>query len=280
MKYDFEKGLADSKKMDASKALNLIVLGQSGAGKSFLAGTLGVKTLYLYMSGESHGSSSAKASSDADLIDSYCVDMHNGVKLSPDDTLTQLTDILKNVELIRNAGYKLIVVDSAGELETTIRGSAEWDRRTRNDKDKHDPFRENDATYDMLRKVTEPFKALQRDLDVHTMITCILDVRSVGEMGEILESSPRIRGAKIAENLCQQMDDVIAIGRMHKDGVTKHKIQLGCNMSKVSKEVSGAVKFTNYSPRVKGVPTDKLPPFMDADLKELHALKIKGKDND
>lgn len=270
--FDFSKALAQSKKMESSDKLLLLALGQQGAGKSYLAGTLGVKTLYMYFSGESHGSPSAQIQG-GDNIQPYCLDRYDGKQLNADDAFKHLLYILNNADLIKSNQYKLLVLDSASELESVIRETREFDKRTTNDKGKHDGFMEKGATCDMLKQVLNAAKTLQRDLDIHFMMTAILDVRSVGEYGEIQEAAPRIRGAGVAEFLCLQFDDVVAVGRMTKDGVTKHKLQYGVNISKVAKEVSGSIKMMNYNPRIKGVGTDKLPPYMPADLKLVHALK-------
>lgn len=273
--FDFKKNLQASRDLESSKSLYLLAMGQQGAGKSFLAGTLGVKTLYLYFSGESHGTASAKIEG-ASNIETYCLDVYAGNQLSPDDTFKHLLFVLNNAEMIEDEGYKLIVIDSASELEILIRETKEWDKATTSSSGKHDGYAEKGATIDMFRKVTSVLKNLQRKLDVHIMMTCILDVRSVGELGEIMESSPRIRGAGVAEFLNLQFDDVVAVGRMQKDGITKHKIQMGVNMSKVAKEVSGGQKTINYNPRIKGIKTEDLPPFMPADLKVVANLKRTG----
>ena len=58
MSFDFAK--AEAEASAAPKAnLAAVVLGQSSAGKSYLAGTLPGKTLFLYTQGEDHGKDSA-----------------------------------------------------------------------------------------------------------------------------------------------------------------------------------------------------------------------------
>lgn len=270
--FDFEKALKASKEMSSNTNLFLIALGPSGGGKSYLMGTLEQKTLYLYVSGESHGPQSARVPG-GDLVEPYCLDFYDGKQLDPDATFKNLLFILNSGAMLKKHGYKAVAIDGASELEFVIRNTKEWNIRTTNDKGKHDGFMEINATCDMFRQVTSAAKNLQREIGVHIFMTCVLDVRSVGEYGEILESAPRLRGARVAETLVQQFDEVVAIGRMVKDDVVKHKIQMMTKMSKIAKEVSGASRAVNYNPRITGLSSHEIPAFLPASLKSVVDLK-------
>jgi len=269
--FDFKKGLKDSQAAMNDKHLAAVILGPSGGGKSFLCGTMGVKTLYLYMSGESHGPVSAKVTGGAN-VDAYCLDIYDGKILTADQTYDHLLAVLSDQDNFK--GYKAVVLDGASELESVIRNSSKLIKEITTDKGGRNAFAIPAATVSLFRPVLNALKSLQRNLGLHYAVTCILDVKSLGSDGEILESTPRLQGYSVAESLVQHFDDVLVVGRMSRDDVVKHKIQFGSNVTKVSKSETGVVKkAVNYNPRISGLGVSDLPPMMDADLSEVIALK-------
>lgn len=274
--FDFNRVLAESKAATKNKSLFAIVMGASGGGKSFLMGTLGVKTLYLYISGEAHGAESA-AITGGDLVHPYCLDYVDGKQLSADDTYKHLRAVLQNVEAIKAAGFKAVAIDGAAELELIIRNSKDWAKRCLNEKGIHSNWEESDATMDLLRFVVEDAKGLQRQLGCHIVMTSILDVRAVGDNGEIMDASPRLRGARVADFLLRQFDEVLVVGRLQSaEGQVGHRIQFLTRMSKTAKEMSGGIKLLNFAPRITGVKAEDLPSIVAADLSIIAAAKAAG----
>jgi hypothetical protein len=105
-------------------------------------------------------------------------------------------------------------------------------------------------------------------------MTCILDVRALGEDGEVVEASPRLSTYSVAESLIQQFGDVVVVGRMEKDEKIAYRFQFGATVSKTSKDVRGVVKkLINFNPRISGVET--LPANMKASLADVIKLKEK-----
>lgn len=255
-----------------NQAIGAIVLGPSGAGKSTLLGSFGVKTLYLHTTGEAHG---AKAASTIgkDIIP-VCIDYSENKQLTPDEAYTRLCQILDASEQIAATQIGAIVVDGATELEALVRSTKRWEALCKTKDGKHNSFAETGATCSMMRDVVQKLIKLQRDLNIHYAMTCILDVKALGDDGEIVESAPRLQGYAVAETLLQSFPDVVVVGRMVRDGISKHKLQFGVDMQKTSKDGKGQIKKTiNYTPRLTGITADKLPAYMDADFKAVIKFK-------
>ncbi len=273
MSFDFKSAIADAKKEYDNVLVSAIVLGPSGAGKSSIMGTFGVKTLYLYTSGESHGPKSARTLG-GDNIVPICIDQDAGKSLGPDAAYSRLLDILNSSAAIKQLGVGAVTLDGASELENIIRGTDKWAKACLTDKGKHNTFGEGAATANMFRAVTAALRNLQLELGVHYAVSCILDVKTMGPNGAIEEATPRLTGYSVAESLVQQFGDVLVVGRMERDDVVKHKIQFMSDVTKVSKDALGTVKkAVNFAPRLAGVQVQDLPPFMDADLAGIVKLK-------
>lgn len=275
MTFDFDAALKDGQQDLEAQYLSAIVLGMSGSGKSRLLGTLGVKTLYLYYGGEDHGPKSARVA-DGSNIAPICLDVYDADgKLDPDATFARTIETLNNTAKIKQHGFGAVVLDGATELEAVIRACKSWRKACLSTKGEHNAFSEPGATTAMLRAVIGPLKQLQRSCKAHIAITGILDVKGLGENGEITEASPRLQGFSVAETLIQQFADVLVVGRMERDGDVKYKLQFMTDLVKVSKDAkTNAIKKTfNFNPRITGA-TD-VPPYLDADLKKV--IELKGK---
>ncbi len=253
--------------------LGLMVLGQSGAGKSTLAGTFGVKTLYLYTTGESHGAKAA-ATIGGDNVSSVSINVQSGDILTADKAYERLLSILSSVAEIKAEGFKAVVVDGATELEILIRETNRWKLLCQTDKGSHNTWAEGKATLAMLRPIIDGLKSLQRQLGIHFMMTCSLDVISVSDNGEIQESKPRLQTYSVAEGVIQQFEDIVVVGRMSNGDKVGHRLQFLAGVSRESKDGAGNVrKSINFNPRLSGVILDKLPLTTKADLQELIKLK-------
>lgn len=273
MAFDFKKAQKEAAADIKSTNLGLMVLGQSGAGKSTLAGTFGVKTLYLYTTGESHGLTSAKTFG-GDNVLPVCINLEGGTLLSADKAYERLLSALSDVESIKSEGFGAVVTDGVTELEVLIRETKQFKLMCQTDKGTHNAFNEPKATVAMIRPVIEALKHLQRQLGIHYMMTGILDVSSVSENGEVLESKPKLQSYAVAENVIQQFPDIIVVGPMSNGEAIKNRIQFLAGVSRESKDAAGTVKKTiNFTPRLAGVPREKLPNTTKADIQELIKLK-------
>jgi hypothetical protein len=202
-----------------------------------------------------------------DIIDGRELD----IRKDADEIYAYLMAILSASDWLKSKGYGAIVLDSATELEEVIRSSTAWADACRTSKGAHNTFGEGDATMGMFRAVVDALKKLRRDLKVHFVITCILDVKGISTSGEIEEASPHLTGYMVAVSVCQLLRDIVVVGRMEKNGEVKHKFQFGAELTKASKDEQGRLKrTTNFSPRLTpGNP----PAIMDADFKQVVQLK-------
>lgn len=275
MSFNFEQAIKESNESQTSGLVSAIILGPSGAGKSRLMGSFGVKTLYLHTTGESHGPKSAAQSPGASLV-TICVDQSGGESLSADASYIRLLDILSDVSGLRKLGIGAIALDGATEIEAIIRNTQKWESKCQSASGKHNGFAEPAATIELFRPILVALKRLQSELKIHFAMTCILDVKTMADNGEILEAAPRVVGYAVAETLVQQFDDVIVVGRMTKGEEAKHKLQMRSEVTKVSKDALGGIKkIFNFAPRLSEV--EQLPALIDADLSKVIELKRKVK---
>jgi energy-coupling factor transporter ATP-binding protein EcfA2 len=262
-KFDFTKAFSASKGDLDQTALMAVVLGPSGAGKSTLCGTFGVKTLYIYTAGESHGPKAASAIKDSEIVPLRLDDDPN---VAYQDLLQILGDAPKE--------FKAVVLDGATEIEQIIRSTQQFRTACLNSSGKHNSFAEGEAVLRMFRPIVMALKDLSKK-GVHSCITCALDVQSMADDGEILESKPRLSTYSVVEGLLQQFPAYFCVGRMVKGEKRAHRIQFLAGVSRVSKDQVGSIKKTlNFNPRISGVL--ELPNTISADLKEVIKL-MEGK---
>ncbi len=279
MGFDFaaaEKAALTESKSSNTPLIAAVVLGQSRAGKSFLAGTMPGKTLFLYTQGEEHGRDSAKLA--GGKIVPVAIDLGpDGKLLGFDSAYKRLLEVLRDAEGIVKAGFKSVVIDGLTELEAVIRGTSQWAVDCTS-KGAHNGFAEPAATIKMMRPVLDALRVLQRDHGLHYYVTCLLMVKETGEDGEIMASEPKMQGYEVAATLIPQFPDQIMIGRMvSPKGTEMHRLQFSAKSSKVVKEKSGEIKkLIGFVPCLRGVPSGNLPGNMKADLSEVLKLKARG----
>lgn len=271
--FDFNKAMQDAKQDLDNKSLFLFLLGSSGNGKSYAQGTFGVKTLYLYTQGESHGPKSASVLGKDNIV-SVCIDRDGDKELTPDESLARLNALLDDMAGIHAAGIKAIAVDGASEIEALIRASKKFKIATTTDSGKHNGFAEGPATLAQFRDLVVRLKKLNRAYGIHVCMTGILTVKEYGEDGQIMDCSPQLSGYAVATGLLQQFDDVMIIGRMQRKDKVGYRLQLTASGSRVSLDAKGDVRKTfNFSPRLTGVDILALGSTLDADLNKLIQIK-------
>ena len=279
MAFDFAKAeKAALARKDSPKALGAIVLAPSSGGKSFLMGTLGVKTLYLFSGAEDHGPSSAILAGGSDVVDLQ-YDMDSGKTLGHDATMKNLLSILSDVEGIKAAGFKAVAVDGLTALEQIIRETSQFKVDCLSKEGKHNGFQEPAATLRQLTQAFDLLRKLRREAGMHYLVSCILDVKTQGDDGEITDSEPQLLGYKLPAVLLPQFPTQLVVGRMQNpEGKEEHRLQFNASVSKASvdNKTKELKKYTNFCPRIEGVSSDKLPPHMKADLKQVLKLQETG----
>lgn len=252
--------------------LQAIVLGSSGAGKSSLLGTFGVKTLYLHGTGEDHGPRAASALG-GELVLPVCIDQdESGKELNADSVFNAIKEICRDESFIKSNNIEAIVLDGFAVLEHLAKKTASWKVKCQTSAGKHNTFKESEASLEILTEVIDALKCAQREHGVHIAVTGMLDVKAKSADGSILEAAPRLAGYGLAEGLIQQFGDVLVVGKMVKNNVSKYKLQFMTDLSKASKDEHGDLKKAmNFSPRLSGIVN--LPSLMDADLATLVKFK-------
>jgi energy-coupling factor transporter ATP-binding protein EcfA2 len=256
-KFDL-KAAIDASMLDLDQtALMSMVLGPSGSGKSSLCGSFDGDTLYIYTSGETHGVKAANA---------IHTKLNKKGKIIPfrlsDDPNKAYADLL---EVLKEAGdYKAIVLDGAPEIEYIIRSTQQFKIGCMNASGKHNNFAEGEVVLRMFRPLILALKDMSRQ-GINSCVTCTLDVQSMAEDGEILESKPRMSTYSVVEGLLQQFPAYFCIGRMSNGDEKEHRIQFLAGVSRVSKDQAGIIRKTlNFNPRLSGVLD--VPNTMPADL--------------
>jgi hypothetical protein len=272
--FDFDKAAAAIK---TSPVLQLITLAPSGGGKSILAGTSGLKTLYVHGIGENHGYESARISG-GDLIVPFRWDIDDAGKeiKNPDAQYKRLTDVLSATDQLVAAGFGFVVVDSATEVEALIKGTTRFTTLCTHN-GKYNNFKESEACLSMFRPILNSLKSLSI-LEIGYNMTLILNVKKMDDLGIILESSPKLYGYGVAEGVIQQFPDIVVVSPiMHPETEEiAHRIYFNAGVSRTQKDMAtGVVKKTiNFSPRITGVPLQELPEgSMAANLEAVLELK-------
>lgn len=274
--FDFQAAIKQATESLNSPKLELMVLGSSGSGKSSCIGTLGVKTLYLFGSRESHGPKAASVSGAGNVVPlnfefAKPASAEEPRELTPDESYNFLKFILQQDEWIKSEKFEAIAIDGVAVLETIVKGTTEFKRRCTSANGKHNTYKESEAAQELISDIINLLKRAQRNHGVHIVVTSMLDVKEVDPFGAILEAIPKLQSFGLAETLVAAFGDVLVVGKMQKNGVVKYKFQSGSDLVKVSKDEQGNVKkMMNFSPRISG---RTLPAVMDADLSDIIKLK-------
>lgn len=258
--FNFKKALEAGRQDTENRKVSLFLLAPSGGGKSFAQGSWGVKTAYLYFSqGERHGPKNAKqgavkAGFDPENVVPICLDRIDGEDLGAEQTYEGLVTCLQDTEAFRSAGIQAIAIDSATEIEAVIRETSAYKGAISENK-----FNAGFATLSMFRPIIKSLQTLQAKLGVHYCLTCLLNVKELGEFSEISSAQPSLWGYQVATGLCKQFDDVLVVGKLtHGEGMKKkdkHVFQLKANVWKDTKNKENSLvhKHTNFDIRVTGV---------------------------
>jgi hypothetical protein len=283
--FDFAKMKQESK-VSPNTALKALILGASGSGKSYTAGTLKVPTLFLYLTSESHGPISASATN-PDIF-AVCLDRKEvfdsspgkpGDILSPDESLKKLRAILAN-DITKD--FKALVIDSITDLEILILKSDEFKSLCTTDKGKINDFKKPEAVLMML---SDLFGLIDKHWQngMHVVATCASHVTNVDSSGTAENIVPVLTSYGVVEKVVRIFPDILlltTIERANEEGVEEKKrcFSFNTNVNKVSKDLSGKIKKTlNFSARITGLSDEETPDVMAPNLQKVLALKHKSK---
>lgn len=265
--------------------LFLLLAGPTGGGKSGTAATTGVKTLYLYAGGENHGPKSAQAQlrimgqNPKKIVPlSVSID-EKGKPLSDDDTYKRTLEILKATDQIKAGGFGCVVIDGLTELESFIIETGEWNAEV-TEQYKGNKSYAGPVTIRMFRKIIAAAKELQRQLDIHIIMTAIMDVKSFEDDGTINEGELKLKGFDVITFLVPQFDDRLFVSHM-TDGESQPlpRLQMAISITKTTSDFKTKVlrKTFKVRPRLMGVDMATMPDSVKADLSRIIAYKEAGK---
>ena len=275
--FNFDKAIsATQAALNDTSKLELLLMAPSGGGKSYTIGTLGVRTLYLYATRETHGPKTAKVQG-GDLIVPVCIDYGTWPgetaprAFTADESLQFVRSVLTSLDWIKSSKFEAVALDGIAALEVIVKETNEWKKKCLSTQGKHNSFKESEASQEIIGGVINLLKGCQRELGVHIIATAMLDVKDMDGMGGISEAAPKLQGYGVCEAVVANFGDVLVVGRMVKGTDVKWKFQSLMDVKKVAKEENGTIKkILNFSPRLSGA---ALPPILDADLSKVVKLK-------
>jgi hypothetical protein len=275
MTFDLASAIAEGNADLKNNHLGLVILGSSGAGKSRMLGTFGVKTLYLYTSGESHGPVSA-ASGGSEIVP-ICLDRAGDKELTADQAYDRLLAVLGDDAGLKKLGIKAVAIDGASEIENIILGTTKWEQAVQIGYKGVKAYA-GPVTLAMFRPVMNALTRLQKILGIPYAMTCILNVKELGDGGAIADAEPSLKGYAVAVGIVQQFPDIVVLGQMSKDGRATPRIQLGADVSRTTKDFNTKEvrKLQNFHPRLTGVNLDNAPETLKPDLSRLVTFKKEG----
>lgn len=276
---DYAKAIAYGVKQAENKALGLLLIGPSGAGKSGTCGTLGVKTLYLYSSGEDHGVVSASTFGKNILPIQYDLEDGVGKPLTAEASYKQLLSITSNTEQLKKLGIGAIVVESANYIEEIIQATPAWNQAVKVQY-KGVVSYAGPITLAMFKPLLDNLAALRRNLNIHYVMTCGMNVREMGEDGLIIDASPMLAGYGVVEHIIRSFPDILIIGQMRhpQTDIMVPRIQIHSTIKKQTSDfkTKEVRKILNCSNRITGVRLDEFDATLPANLARIAEAKRTG----
>lgn len=265
------RSLASIKPFDASKSkqpLFAVVLGSSGAGKSFLGGTLPGKTLVIHFLSESHAPSSVAAGANTvgvkNTITPYMVDLP---EMTPDEAVEELVAQLQSPDLPKQ--FDNIVMDGLPGLEELVMRSEAAKQAGISKAGKADNFAKDRYVSEKLTEVVRLLTIL-RTKGVNVVVTSLARV-SDSETGDATVT-PRLRGFGTLENLLPAFATILLTVRNNIDGT--HYLELGAKFFRQKTDLTGRVTaVASFSTRIEGLSVDQTPPKISSDLRKVLALQ-------
>lgn len=239
MKISFEK--LKSKQFQENK-LFCLISGIRGSGKSTTIGTLGVPTLLIASSFESHAVQASQTFGKENIIPSlYDVD-ENEKQLRPDAAIQNLHDILDFLittpDLLENIGA--VVVDSISAIDKTLLETTRI-------------LQEKNGFEAMKIMEQEHFRIIKKLKELHRkglhVVATMPILGAFDEEGFYVSAKPEIRGVTATSNIAGIFSEVLVCAKINKE----HFFQMDLLIKKVGKEVSGDKKEIAFHPRITGL---------------------------
>lgn len=272
-------------KKEVVDPLFAVIIGCSGAGKSFLTGTLDVPTLYLHLRSEHHGPKAATASNKhvlpvcLDLMEEFDQDIEElkGVTIGEELNNHQTLIKLKHYSSLKlkNEGISAVVLDSLSDLEMVIKNTPEFKQACVSSNGKFNKFNESDELTRKIREIIANFQHLSKE-GIHVLVTLAGVVSALDDNSAASIIQPKLSTFGVSDSIPRMFSDVLLVTRMKHEGVTHHVLSFDGNFQRTTKDLAGKpTKIMNFAPRIAGLSTDDVPEYTKADLKVILQLKIK-----
>jgi hypothetical protein len=239
MKISFDKF---KKKQFSEEKLFCLVSGIRGAGKSTVIGTLGVPTLLIASSLESHAINAARVFGKDNIIPTlYDVD-DNEKQLRPDAALQNLHDILdfliSSEDLLDNIGA--VVLDSISAVDKTLLETTRI-------------LQEKNGFESMKIMEQEHFRIIKKLKELHRrglhVVATMPILGAFDEEGFYISAKPEIRGVTATSNIAGIFGEILVCAKIGDE----HFFQMNLLIKKTGKEVSGDKKEIAFHPRITGL---------------------------
>ena len=269
MKISFEHFKSQSNHLTENK-LFCLISGIRGAGKSTIIGTLGVPTLLISSTLESHSFVAAKVFGQDNIIPVlYDVDDDNK-QLKPDKALEKLHLILDYLLSTENVlgDIQCVAVDSFSAIDKTLIETT----RVIQEKNAFESMKVLEQEH---LKIIRKLKELHRK-GLHILATMPI-LASFDEDGFYVTAKPEIRGVTTTSNIAGNFNDILVVAKYGKDYV----FQMDLLIKKVGKDMTGNEKQIVFHPRINGLSYQDLLHvaggehlLLPADLQYIYKLKL------
>lgn len=259
----FDNGFYEEKE----EKLLAIILGASGAGKSYTCGTLPGKTLFLNVSLESHGVTTARTCARKMKNNAKITGVSIDVENNADAAFNDLIDKLKFISQREDMGISTLVIDSLNMIETAIiRRSKRFFKECLSSKGEHNSFQETPVVSNMFFEIMSLLEKINRR-GVHVLVTCGAEVTELNSDGSIASAKVDLPTYGVAQTVAKIFPTVLLVGRIGG----KHFFQFKADIKRESKNttINRILKTLNFAPRVQGLNVDELPEVASPDLSEV-----------
>lgn len=258
-----------------------ILLGISGAGKSYAIGTYPGKVLHLTGPRETHGIAQSKKCASThpeNKVIGVRWDRLQGRHLTPDESINAIRHVWLNPDNIKAGGFDCIAIDGMLELVTTIMETNMYQNFCTTQKGGFDAFRIKDAIMQQLHPILLALNNLYTDHEIDIVATSIIDTSVADSDGSILVAKPDLIQYSVAKTVILTFPDILPIGAVvNKRNELIRAFQFQGTIKSISKDEKKSVKrFIDFTPRVGGFTANELPEKFIADLSQILEAKKRG----
>lgn len=259
---------AQSASLKSTKLFALLA-GIRGSGKSTVIGTLGVPTLLIASTLESHAIDASQLFGGDNIIPTlYDVEDETQVQLKSDAAISKLHSILDYFlsEESKISDIQAIALDSFSAVDKTLMTTARI-------------LQESNAFEVMKIMENEHLRIIKKLKELHRkgfhIIATMPILASFDDDGFYLSAKPELRGITTTSNIIGSFSEVLVVGRFGND----YAFQMDLLLKKAGKEVSGIDKIFVSHPRITGLSRQDLIEaggeqlLLPADLSYVYQLK-------